>query len=91
MKMLDENNPFVKKFRMARDTLCDHGNEEFIIRIIGAKEGDSVQYNLPTTDELAMLVVGDFSLKTFKCDIIIETHNNELKQISTLHLAFMAM
>jgi hypothetical protein len=42
MKMLDENNPFVKKFRMARDRLRDHGNEEFIIRIVDAKEGDSV-------------------------------------------------
>jgi hypothetical protein len=79
MKMLDENNPFVKKFRMARDRLRDHGNEEFIIRIIGVKEGDSVQYNLPTTDELAILVVENFSLETFKRDIIIETHNNELK------------
>jgi hypothetical protein len=79
MKMLDENNPFVKKIRMARDRLRDHGIEEFIIRIVIAKEGDSVQYNLPTNDELAMLVLGDFSLKTFKCDIIIETHNNELK------------
>jgi hypothetical protein len=91
MKMLDENNPFVKKIRMARDRLRDHGNEELIIRIVVALEGDSVQYNLPTTDELAMLVVGDFSLETFKCDIIIETHNNELKQISALHPAFMAM
>jgi hypothetical protein len=79
MKMLDENNLFVKKIRMARDRLRDHGIEEFIIRIVIAKEGDSVQYNLPTNDELAMLVLGDFSLETFKCDIIIETHNNELK------------
>jgi hypothetical protein len=74
MKILDQNNPFVKKFRMARDRLHDHGNEEFIIRIIGAKEEDYVPYNLPTTNELAMLIVGDFSLDTFKRDIIIETH-----------------
>jgi hypothetical protein len=59
LPMFDENNPFVKKFSMARDRLNDHDNEEFIIRMIGAKEGDHVQYNLPTTDELAMLVVGD--------------------------------
>jgi hypothetical protein len=87
--MLDLNNLFVKKIRMARDRLTDHGNEEFIIRIVGAKEGDPVQYSMPTTDELAMLVVGDFSLDTFKCDIIIETHSNELKQISALHPTFM--
>jgi hypothetical protein len=50
-----------------------------------------VQYNLPTTDDLAMLVVGDFFLDTFKHDIIIETKNEELKRISELHPAYMAL
>ena len=66
--MLDEHNPLAKKFRAARDRLKDHESEEFIIRILGAAEGDPVQYNLPSTDELAMLVVGDFSLDNFKRD-----------------------
>lgn len=73
MKMLDEHNPFAKTLRHARDRLAEHGDEEFVVRIIGAKEGDPVQYNLPTTEQLAMLVVGDFSLDTFKRDIIIQT------------------
>jgi hypothetical protein len=38
-----------------------------------------------------MLVVGDFTLETFKCDIIIETKNRELKRISALHPAYMAL
>jgi hypothetical protein len=79
IKMLDDHNPFAKKFRMARDRLPDHESEEFTIRIIGAKEGDPVQYSLPTTDELAMLIFGNFSLDTFKRDIIIETQSKELK------------
>jgi hypothetical protein len=45
---------------MARDRLVECEDENFIIRIIGVREGDSVQYNLPTTDQLAMLIVGDF-------------------------------
>jgi hypothetical protein len=57
---------------MARDRLSEYDDQDFIIRIIGAKEGDAVQYNLSSTDELAMLVVGDFSMDTFKRDIIIE-------------------
>lgn len=91
IKMLDIHNPFVKKFRLARDRLAHHDDEEFIIRIIGAKEGDPVQYNLPTTDELAMLVVGDFTLDTFKRDIVIQTHDGQLHQISALHPAFMSL
>jgi hypothetical protein len=75
MKMLDQCNPFVKKIKTASERLQDHPDEEFIIRIVDAKEGGHVQYNLPTTDDLAMLVVGDFTLETFQRDIIIETTN----------------
>jgi hypothetical protein len=52
---------------------------------IGAREGDPVQYKLPTSDDLTMLVVGDFSLDTFKHDSIIETRSKELKRTSALH------
>jgi hypothetical protein len=80
-----------KKFRMTRDRLAEYESQDFIIRIIGTREGDHVQYNLPTTDELAMLVVGDFSLDTFRRDIILETHNKDLKHISSLHPAYMPL
>jgi hypothetical protein len=91
IKMLDLHNPFSKKFRMARDRLAECKDENFIIRIVGAKEGNPVQCSLPTTDQLAMLIVGDFSLDTFKRDIIIETQNQELKRISALHPTFMPL
>jgi hypothetical protein len=58
---------------------------------MGAKEGDPVQYNLPITNDLAMLVVGDFSLDNFKRDIIIEIRNQELKRISSLHPAYIPL
>ena len=89
--MLDQHNPFAKKFRMARDRLQDGQPKDFIVRIIGAKEGYHIQYNLPTTDQLAMLVVGDFSLDTFQRDIVIQTHSRELQHISSLHPAYMAL
>jgi hypothetical protein len=91
MTMLDQRNPFARKFRMAQDRLTNYEQEKFIIRIVGTQEGDVVQYNLSTTDELAMLVVGDFLLDTFKRDIIIERHNKEFKCISSPHLAYMAL
>jgi CRISPR/Cas system type I-B associated protein Csh2 (Cas7 group RAMP superfamily) len=73
------------------ERLKDYPKENFILRIVGAKEGDPLQYNLPTTDDRAMLVVGDCSLDTFKRDIVIETRNKELKRISELHPAYMAL
>ena len=89
--MLDQHNPFAKKFRMARDRLQDGQTEDFVVGIIGTKEGDPVHYSLPTTDQLAMLVVGDFSLDTFQRDIVIQIHSGELQQISSLHPSYMAL
>jgi len=63
--MLDTHNSFAQQFRMARDKLADNDAEDFVIRIVGPKDGDPPQYSLPTTDQLAMLVVGDFSLDAF--------------------------
>jgi hypothetical protein len=88
---LDGHNPLAQKFRQARDRLAEDGDEEFIIRFVGAREGDPVQYSLPTTDQLAMLVVGDFSLDTFQRDIVIQTRSGDLEHISSLHPAFMAL
>jgi len=89
--MLDRHNPLAKQFRAARDRLRDHPDEEFVIRNVGAREGDPVQYNLPEVDELAMLVVEDFSIDTFQRDIVIQTRFGDLHQISALHPAFMAL
>jgi hypothetical protein len=91
IQMLGDHNSFVNKLRTARERLQEHPQEDFIIRIVGAREGDTIQYNLPTTDDLAMLIVGDTSLEIFKCDIIIETRNKELKRISELHPAYMTL
>ncbi|XP_066316197.1 uncharacterized protein [Miscanthus floridulus] len=89
--MLDAHNPLARQFILAKDRLAENGDEEFIIRIIGAREGDPVQYNLPTIDQLAMLVVGDFSLDTYQRDIVVQARSGHLQQISSLHSAFMAL
>jgi len=91
VKMLDDHNPLARQFRLARDRLAENGDEEFIVRVIGAREGDPVQYNLPTVDQLAMLVVGDFTLDTFQRDIVVQPRSGHLEHISSLHPAFMAL
>lgn len=91
IEMLDECNPLVKQFRMARDLLQAHGNERAGIRIVGAEIGDSVQFNLPTSDELAGLIVGDFSLENYHRDVIVDSIPCGLQHTSPLHPAFMAL
>jgi hypothetical protein len=89
--MLDEHNPFAKEFRKARDRLQDHGDQEFAVRIMAPAEGDPPQYSLPTTEQLALLVVNDFTVDAFQRDIIVQTRSGELQQISALHPAFMPL
>ncbi|KAL6662326.1 hypothetical protein ACP70R_000185 [Stipagrostis hirtigluma subsp. patula] len=76
LQMLDEHNPLVRSFRMARDRL---------------RECDPVQYNLPTCEQLALLVVGDFSVDTYKRDIVVHCLDGNLQRISPLHPALMAL
>jgi hypothetical protein len=88
-KMLDQYNPLVKVFRHARDLLEQHKGIDVSIRIIGANKDDPSQYEMPHSEELAMLIVGDLSLEKYKRDIIVSTKMRGLQRISiyiTLHI-----
>lgn len=82
--MLD-NNPLVKIFRHARDLLEQHNGVDISIQIIGASKGDRIEYEMPHSDELAILIVGDVSLEQYKRDIIVSTKQRGLQRISIFH------
>ena len=63
-EMLDKYNPLVETFRKARDLLQQYNGIDVNVRIIGAHKGDPIQYEMPTADELALLIVGDYSTET---------------------------
>src|SRR5438132_12425687 len=89
--MLDESNPLVKIFHHARDFLDLNKGIDISIRIIGACKGDQMQYEMPHPDELAILLVGDISLKNYKRDIIVSTRNNRLQRVSIFHPTYMPL
>jgi len=89
--MLDQYNPLVKKFRQARDLLEQYKGIDISVRIVGAKKGDPIQYEMPHTEELAMLIVGDLSLENYKRDIIVNSTHKGLQRISIYHPAYMAL
>ncbi|KAJ1272975.1 hypothetical protein BS78_06G244600 [Paspalum vaginatum] len=89
--MLDQTNPLVKVFRHAHDLLEEHNGIDVSIRIIGAKKGDRVQYEMPHGEELAILIVGDMSLENYKRDIIVSTQRKGLRRISIFHPAYMPL
>ena len=89
--MLNIHNPLVQQFRAGRDRLQEHGDEEIAIRLIGPVDGDSPQFSLPTANELAALIVGDFTVETSSRDIIVHDKESGLKQINSLHPAYMSL
>ncbi|CAH1418620.1 unnamed protein product [Lactuca virosa] len=89
--MLDSNNALVKSYRMVRDSLHENPGANLKLRLIGKREQDGRTYNLPTSSEVAALIVGDIRDSIEKRDIIVETSLGLLKRISELHPSYLAL
>nr|KAJ0204427.1 hypothetical protein LSAT_V11C500276410 [Lactuca sativa] len=89
--MLDSNNALVKSYRMVRDNLHENPGANLKLRLIGKREQDGRTYNLPTSSEIAALIVGDICDSIEKRDIIVETSSGLLKRISELHPSYLAL
>ena len=70
LNMLDNCNQLVKYFRMAREN--ESNMHDVRIRLIGSRNSDSRQYNLPDTFEVAVIIVGDLNTENCERDIIVE-------------------
>ncbi|KAL7590601.1 hypothetical protein Lser_V15G37887 [Lactuca serriola] len=88
--MLDSNNALVKSYRMVRDTLHENSCANLKLRLIGKRKQDGRTYNLPTSSEVAALVVGDFCDSIEKRDIVFQTSSGLLQRISELYPSYLA-
>ncbi|KAG7594947.1 P-loop containing nucleoside triphosphate hydrolase [Arabidopsis thaliana x Arabidopsis arenosa] len=93
IKMLNESNPYVKKFRSARERFQSNDDEPFHMRIVADRQGvDGRQYSMPTAGEVAALIPGDFIPDMPVRDIILEkSSNGRLKRISQIHISYLAL
>ncbi|GKB57504.1 hypothetical protein Tco_0913690 [Tanacetum coccineum] len=89
--LLDEINPLVKDFRMAGKRIRSSDDQKISLRLIGTRQRDGRQYNLPTTSEVAALIVGDFDSMEHKRDIILQCQDGDYKRISKLHPSYLAL
>lgn len=89
--MLDDNNVFVKSFRMAKENFFDHGNSDVKLSLIGSRGRDARKYNIPSVSEVAALIVGDFDRSLGARDIIVEIQMGHLKRISELHASYLGL
>ncbi|CAN6801732.1 unnamed protein product [Brassica oleracea var. botrytis] len=92
MEMLRECNVHVKTFRNAMDRFNSEDEcEDLSLVLINSREKDGRIYNLPTSSEVAALVVGDFQNNMDKRDIILEKKSGKVKRINELHPCYLPL
>ncbi|XP_035832944.1 uncharacterized protein LOC110907000 [Helianthus annuus] len=89
--LLDSQNMLVKTYRMVRDHFHKSPEANLSLRLIYRREKDGMTYNLPTTSEVAALVVGDIDKAIDHRDIVVETQSGMLQRISELYLSYLAL
>ncbi|KAK9053943.1 hypothetical protein SSX86_025018 [Deinandra increscens subsp. villosa] len=89
--MLDRDNVLVKSYRMARDHLSQNPNCNLKLRIISNRQKDARTYNLPTSSEVAVLIVGDISNLIDHRDIVVTSTSGSLQRISELHPSYLPL
>uniref|UniRef100_A0A0D2ZUB6 ATP-dependent DNA helicase n=1 Tax=Brassica oleracea var. oleracea TaxID=109376 RepID=A0A0D2ZUB6_BRAOL len=88
--MVDEFNVQAKVFRKARDRYESTGHDNFHIHLIGYDKKKK-QYELPSSNEIAALVVGDFSSTMGERDIVLQHHSGNLQRIWSTHPLYMTL
>ncbi|KAF7812236.1 uncharacterized protein G2W53_033212 [Senna tora] len=89
--MLHSLNPLVQVFRSVKDYPAISNREELRLKLIKKRNTDARAYNLPTADEIAALIVGDFDPENVKRDIIVEKRSGTLQRIDKLHLLYLPL
>ncbi|KAI9110503.1 hypothetical protein K1719_018369 [Acacia pycnantha] len=90
---LDKHNCVVKNYRKAGEIIKENVIHDVSIRLIRSSNsiGLSKQYSMPTTSELAALIVGDFDNSYTKKDIIVKRQCGKLQRIDELHMAYLPL
>ncbi|XP_054777266.1 uncharacterized protein LOC129285555 [Prosopis cineraria] len=88
---LDQHNPYVKQYRLASQILQEQQQTKLRLRLIRNCSTEQQTYNLPTTSEVAALILGDFDSSYDKRDIIVEKTCGILQRIHELHYCYLPL
>ncbi|KAF7826981.1 uncharacterized protein G2W53_018145 [Senna tora] len=91
LEMLDSLNPLVQVFRSVKNHPSTSNRDNLRLKLIKKRQIDVRVYNLPTTDEIAALIVGDFDPEKGARDIIVEKRSGTLQRISELHPLYIPL
>jgi hypothetical protein len=92
LTMMYNINPYVKVFKMARDMMATEGAPmDLKLRLIASRTKDARRYNVPTADEVAVLMVGDGFEAIDRRDIVLAQRAGPFQRISELHVGYMPL
>ncbi|XP_004289561.1 PREDICTED: uncharacterized protein LOC101297391 [Fragaria vesca subsp. vesca] len=91
IQMFDEINELTKIFRNVRDKFEDNSLPTFNMTMLSRQPFDSKQYEEPTNEEIAGLIVGDIGEFNSNKDIIVQSNDGSLKRISRIHPKYMSL
>jgi hypothetical protein len=89
--MIDNFNPLAKGFRKVRDAFESGQRTNLTLRLYRKRYKDSRMHNIPTVDEVAGLIVGDFDDSDVGRDIIVNDKRFGLTRIHETHVLFMPL
>ncbi len=92
LTMMYNINPYVEVLKMARDIMATEcAPMDLKLRLITSRTKDARQYNVPTTDEVVALMVGDGSEAVDRRDVVLAQRASPFQRISELHVGYMAL
>ncbi|XP_057432378.1 uncharacterized protein LOC130725142 [Lotus japonicus] len=89
--MVDECNVLVKSFRKVSDFISINPLLRISLRLFRARPKDPRVYNLPSVDEVAGLIVGDFDSTDCGRDIVVSSMDGTLRRIHETHTSFLPL
>ncbi|PWA43935.1 hypothetical protein CTI12_AA531050 [Artemisia annua] len=89
--VLDTSSDLVQMFRRARDRYTKDIEQNIKIKLIAKRGKDGRNYNLPTANKVAGLIVGDFDSCAEQRYIVIDKHGEVLQRINIFHPMYLPL
>lgn len=87
--LLNANHRYAAIYKQAHEILAEYPDaDNASIRLRVDPSRDQRRYNLPTADEVAVIIPGDGEQATDGRDIILRNHQNSLQRVSDGHSAY---
>ncbi|MCH79953.1 ATP-dependent DNA helicase PIF1, partial [Trifolium medium] len=89
--MIHSCNPLAKAYRKVKEAFQSGPECKLSLRLYRNREKDSRMHNIPTADEVAGLIVGDFDDSDIGRDVIINERHFGLTRIHETHVLFLPL